>query len=75
MAPTQELVDHLHRERILRARGTTESERLMQGAQLFDYGIEAMMAGLRMNHPGATEAELLPLVRERLTRQRKREAR
>jgi len=33
-----------------------------------------MMAGLRMSKPHATEAELLPLIRERLARQRRREA-
>lgn len=75
MAPGQELASTLHRERILRARQTSPSERLLQGAQLFDYGVEAMLAGLRMNRPNATEAELLPLVRERLALQRKRERR
>ena len=74
MAPTQELIDSIHRERLMRARQTSGSERMMQGALLFDYGVEAMMAGLRMSRPNATEAELLPLIRERLARQRRREA-
>ena len=74
MSPPTALIDHLHRERILRARQSTESERLLQGAQLFDYGVEAMMAGLRLTHPNATEAELLVLVRQRLARQRQRES-
>ncbi len=74
MSPQPELIDSLHRERLMRARQTSGSERMMQGAQLFDYGVEAMMAGLRMSKPHATEAELLPLIRERLARQRRREA-
>lgn len=75
MAPTQDLINSIHSGRILRARQTSGSECMMQGAQLFDYGVETMMAGLRMSRPNATEAELLPLIRDRLARQRRREAR
>lgn len=73
MEPTRQLIDHLHRERVERARRSTASERMLQGAQLFDYGVETMLAGLRARHPGASPDELLQRVRLMLATQKQRQ--
>ncbi len=51
----------------------TVEQRLLQGAELFDYACEASLAGLRTQFPGATGAELQMHLRQRLTRARELE--
>lgn len=68
------LADALYRERILRARRTPLEARLMQGADLFDFGCEAMLMGLRVQMPGASEEELRSALRRRLDYGRKLES-
>jgi hypothetical protein len=68
------LAEALYRERVLRARRTPLEARLMQGADLFDLGCETMLMGLRVQMPGASEAELKSALRGRLARGRKLES-
>lgn len=46
----------------------------MQGADLFDFGCEAMLMGLRVQMPGASEEELRSALRRRLDYGRKLES-
>jgi len=68
------LADAIERDRILRARRTTIEQRLVQGAELFDYACQATMAGLRTQFPSAPEDELQERLRQRLKRARQLEA-
>ena len=54
--PTQELVDDIYRERVLRARRTPIEQKILAGAELFDFACQ--MTACRNSHqnPGADEA-------------------
>ena len=52
----------------------TLEQRLVQGAELFDYACQASLAGLRAQFPDATQAELQERLRQRLKRARELEA-
>jgi hypothetical protein len=69
-AEFQALASAIERDRFLRARRMTVEQRLLQGAELFDYACEASLAGLRARFPAAIDAELQALLRQRLTRAR-----
>ncbi len=66
MGPTQELVDDLYRERVLRAREIPPEQKLSAGARIFEEVCERMAAGLRDENPGADEAAIEHLLRRRL---------
>jgi len=70
----QSLADELYRERVLRARKLPVELRLIAGAELFDFGCEASLAGLRAQMPQATESELFLQLRRRLNLSRRLEA-
>jgi hypothetical protein len=70
----QPLADAIERDRFLRARRMTLEQRLVQGAELFDYACQASLAGLRAQFPNATEAELQERLRQRIRRARELEA-
>lgn len=53
-------------EDVRQARATPPEERLMAGARLFDYACAIMMAGIRQQHPSASDDRVLQIVRERL---------
>jgi hypothetical protein len=74
MQPTQELVDDIYRERVLRARRTPPAEKLLDGAHLFDYACTITKAGIRAQHPGVDEARVLELLKERLALRERLEA-
>ena len=42
------------------------AEKFIAGARLFDYACAIMMAGIRRQHPEATDEQVLDMVRERL---------
>ncbi len=71
MEPTQELVDAIYRERVLRARRRPLSQKLLSGAELFEEACRRMDAGIRMQHPDLDAAGRLALIRRRLERLRK----
>ena len=66
MEPTKELIEQLHREDLEQARSMTPEQKLLAGAELFDYACEITKAGIRAQHPEADEAQVLNLLRQRL---------
>ena len=66
MPPTQELIDELYRERVLRARATPPEEKLLDGARLFDLACRVMADGIRNQFPDADAERVQQLIRERL---------
>jgi hypothetical protein len=73
MEPTKELLDSLYRERVMRARRMSPQDKLLAGAQLFDYACAITKAGIRSQHPEADEEGVLEILRQRLARARWRE--
>jgi hypothetical protein len=53
-------------EDVRQARATPPAEKLIAGARLFDYACAVMIAGIRRQHPKASDEEILQIVRERL---------
>jgi hypothetical protein len=66
MEPTKELGDAIYREKVQRARATPPEEKVLDGPRLFDWAIEWMKAGIRMQYPDADEERVRALVWERL---------
>jgi hypothetical protein len=66
MEATQELIDDIYRERVLRARRTPPGEKLLDGPRLFDRACRIMRDGIRFQHPGATEVEVEVILHQRL---------
>jgi len=56
MQPTQELVDAIFREKVLRARRTPPFEKLFAGPRLFDAECERIKADIRAAIPDVDEA-------------------
>jgi hypothetical protein len=71
MAPTQELIDDLYREKVLRARAMTPEERVREGFRLSAAAEEIARAGIRAQYPQADEAEILLILRRRMALARK----
>jgi hypothetical protein len=66
MEPTQELVDEIYRQRVLRARSTPIEQKILAGGELFE-GVCARMAdGLRYENPEADESTIQELLHRRL---------
>ncbi|HWL95450.1 MAG TPA: hypothetical protein VNT79_18170 [Phycisphaerae bacterium] len=66
MEPTQELIDEIYRERVLRARATPPEQKLLDGPRLFDQVCRRMKDGIRMQFPNADEDEVRRILLERL---------
>jgi hypothetical protein len=66
MEPTQDLIDELYVDKVRQARAMSEEQRFQAGPDLFDMACEWTKAGIRMDYPGATDAEVLDLLRRRL---------
>ncbi len=74
MEPTQELVNQIFRERVLRARQMPPEEKLFAGADLFAYAAEITAAGIRHQHPDADEQRVREILNERLELRNRLEA-
>ena len=59
-------LDPLFRDKVARARAMSPEARLRAGAELFEYTRAICVAGIRQQHPNATEAEVRDLFRQRL---------
>ncbi|HVX83913.1 MAG TPA: hypothetical protein VH253_03780 [Phycisphaerae bacterium] len=59
-------VDALFREKVLRARAAPAERKLLAPARLFEYARGIAMAGIRRQHPEATELEVRELFRQRM---------
>jgi hypothetical protein len=66
MEPTQELIDDLFRNRVLRARSTPPEEKLLQGPRLFDMCCRIMADGIRNEFPGADEQRVQEILAQRI---------
>ena len=58
MEPTDELVDAIYREKVLRARRMTPQRRVEVGAELSDMGRQMMREAILRQNPTATEEEI-----------------
>jgi len=65
-AHIQRLAEELYRERVVEARAMPPEEKLLAGEELFDYACAITLAGIRNQFPGASEAECLRILEERL---------
>jgi hypothetical protein len=66
MEPTQQLIDDIYRERILRAHATPPEEKLLDGPRLFDRVCGIMKDGIRMQFPDANEEDVRRILLQRL---------
>jgi hypothetical protein len=66
MKPTQALIDEIYKERVLRARRTPIEQKILAGAELFEHACQVTCAGIRLENPGADEAVVQALLRDRL---------
>jgi hypothetical protein len=66
MKPSQELIDAIYREKVLRARRTPLGEKLLAGPQLFAQACRRMADGIRHENPGADEEQVQELLAHRL---------
>jgi hypothetical protein len=65
-SPYQPLIDELYREEVLDARRMDPEEKLILGERLFLWACSVTLEGIRMQNPGASEADCQRLLRERL---------
>jgi hypothetical protein len=72
--PTQELVDELYREEVLRAREMPGDEKMLEGPRLFDRACSLMAEGIRNEFPAADETLVERILSERLNLARRLEA-
>ena len=75
MQPTQELIDDIYRERVLRARRTPPDVKFFDGPELFERACRIMAAGIRNQFPDADEAKVDEILGERLELLRRLEER
>ncbi|HLJ10379.1 MAG TPA: hypothetical protein VKU82_04285 [Planctomycetaceae bacterium] len=75
MNPTQELIDQIYRERVLRARRQAPDEKFFAGPRLFERACRLMIAGIRDQFPEADDAQVSAILNERLQLLRRLEKR
>lgn len=73
MEPTQELIDDIYRERVLRARAMSPEEKLLAGPRLFDWACRIARDGIRSQHPDATDEQVEAILLQRLAWRRRLE--
>jgi hypothetical protein len=66
LEPTQEIIDQLYRERILRARAMSMEDKFFLGAELFDQACRLMADGIRNQFPEANAAQVQEILEKRL---------
>jgi len=71
MQPSKELIDALYRERVLRAREMPAEEKLLAGADLFEWACEITKAGIRSQYPDADEGQVQAILAQRLALQQR----
>jgi hypothetical protein len=65
MKPTNDLIDDIYLEKVLRARTLPMAEKILDGPRLYAYACEAVRAGVQSQNPEATPEELKLLVQKR----------
>jgi hypothetical protein len=66
MEPSEQLVEEIYREKVLRARKMSPGEKILAGPELFDFACAWTRAGILREHPRATEQQLLKLLEDRI---------
>ncbi len=69
--PSQTLIDDIFRERCLRARRMTESQRFIAAFEIFAFACGMVRSGVRHQFPAADEVELERQFRRRFLIQRR----
>lgn len=70
---TQKLIDELYREELREARAMPPEQKILAGQQLFESACRITLAGICNQNPGASEAQCLEILRQRLQFQRRLE--
>jgi Rv0078B-related antitoxin len=71
MEPTDELVDAIYRDKVLRSRKLTIGRRVEIGAELSDLGRQMMREAVRRDFPAASQEEIEAELRRRIALSRK----
>ena len=66
MEPTQERIDAIYREKVLRARATPVEQWLLDGSRLFGMACTITTAGIRHQRPGLAAEEVFVNLRGHL---------
>lgn len=64
----QELADAIYREKVLRARNASGTDKMSDGPKLFLDACERMRLGIRSDFPGAAAEEIEEKLRQQLNR-------
>ncbi len=75
MEPTKALIEQLYREDVEHARRMKPEDKLIAGAELFDYACSITKAGIRHQNPGVDEPTVRRMLRERIALGEKLESR
>jgi hypothetical protein len=67
------MMDAIHHERILKARGQQPEQRFAEAMELTDFAFEVMENAVRSENPGCDDATVNAILRKRLARLRRRE--
>jgi hypothetical protein len=62
----QPLIDQLYKEEVLDARKTSAEDKFRLGGDLFEMACQVTLSGIRSQNPGATEAECLKILQDRI---------
>ncbi len=73
MGPTQELIDDIFRQRVLRARQESPEEKLLDGPRLFDWCCSILADGIRDQFPDADEQRVQEILAARIALMRRLE--
>lgn len=64
--PSPELINALFWDEVRAAREQTPGEKMLAGPRLFEMAVRIMEAGIRSQHPHASDAEVDRMIDERL---------
>ena len=70
---TQRLMDELYRAELREARAMSPEQKVLAGQQLFESACQVTLAGIRHQHPEASEEQCWEILRQRLVLQRRLE--
>ena len=73
MEPTKELIDQIYQGKVAAARAMSFEEKLLAGAELFDYACQISRWGIRSQHPDYTDQQVEAELHRRLQIGRKLE--
>ncbi len=65
MEPTQELIDDIFRERVLRARATPPDQKVLDSFRLFEFSVRIMRDAIRNENPEADDEQIQELLMRR----------